>query len=101
MYFCYNRFPTDVKRRGLGDIINRKGCAGNSEFTFIYGKNPPESDGVNGGVNCAKGVKIIGLGKTPYKSYPTLRVSIVCIGVRTRRVSPSPADTDTEGPPSP
>ncbi len=40
------------------------------------------------------GIKIIGWGKTPCKSHPTLRVSIVCIGVQTRRVPPSPADTD-------
>ena len=50
------------------------------------------------GVN---GVKITGWGKTPYKSYPTLLVSIVRIEVRTRRVSPSPADTDTESLQSP
>lgn len=36
------------------------------------------------GVN---GVKITGWGKTPCKSYPTPRVSIVRIEVRTRRVS--------------
>ncbi len=50
---------------------------------IYYGKNPSESDGVNDGVNHAKGVKIIGWGKTPCKSYPTLRVSIVRIEVRT------------------
>lgn len=52
--------------------------------------------GVNGVKNSGGGVKIIGWGKTPCKSYPTLRVSIVCIEVRTRRVPPSLADTDTE-----
>lgn len=43
--------------------------------------------GVNGVKNSGGGVKIIGWGKTPCKSYPALLVSIVSIKVRTRRVS--------------
>ena len=58
-----------------------------ADDTFIYRKNPINSDGVNGGVNCIKGVEIIGWGKTPCKSYPTLLVSIVSIDRATRRVS--------------
>ena len=64
-----------------------------------WGRNLPQ--GVKGVKNSGGGVKIMGWGKILCKSYPTLRVSIVRIEVRTRRVSPSPADTDTESLQSP
>ena len=61
----------------MGNIINRKGCTDNSELHLFIERTPFPWGGV----------KIIGWGKTTYKSYPTLRVSIVRIEVRTRRVS--------------
>ncbi len=96
----------------MGNIINRKGCTDNSELHLFIERTPFPWGGVRGvthGVNGVSrgvkgwgrklphgvkgvknsggGVKIIGWGKTPCKSYPTLLVSIVCIEVRTRRVS--------------
>ena len=93
----------------MGNIINRKCCAGKCGGHIYYRKNPFNlgwgkggvshgvkgvkgwgrklPHGVKGVKNSGGGVKIIGWGKTPCKSYPTLLVSIVCIDRATRRVS--------------